>query len=170
MLVWIGLTGALLGATPDPGLLLDLDREHFELRARDLRDGSAGPSIRVALGSPANATPSGSFPLFWVVRNPSWQPGERARAAGAEPLPASDSGPLGVAKLPFARGGIALHGGADPRLLGKPVSLGCVRSADRDLLALLDWLEARGAMGAREPRPNGEIHQPFQRPARITVH
>jgi hypothetical protein len=53
---------------------------------------------------------------------------------------------MGIAKIPFAEdGAVALHGGVEPLLLGKPVSLGCVRMTDRDLRSLLDWLEQRGA-------------------------
>jgi hypothetical protein len=63
-----------------------------------------------------------------------------------------------------------LHGGADPLLLGKPVSLGCVRARDRDLLILLDWLEQRGALG-RSPgaRAGHEVHQALRRPTLIVV-
>jgi lipoprotein-anchoring transpeptidase ErfK/SrfK len=61
-----------------------------------------------------------------VVRNPGWSPGAIARSVGAHELPPSADGPLGAGKIPFAeRGEIALHGGANPLLLGKPVSLGC---------------------------------------------
>jgi hypothetical protein len=169
---WILLLGALLlGSAPaDPGLLLELDREAFEIRARDLRDQSEGPRFRVALGSPAHPTPSGEFRLRGVLHNPEWKPGPDARAAGARAEPASSRGPLGVAKIPFAEGGsIALHGGAHPRLLGKPISLGCVRSADADLLALLAWLESRDALSPPRERANGERQQAFRRPARIRV-
>jgi hypothetical protein len=161
--------GALVGAAGDPGILLELDRERFEVRARDLRDASEGPSLRVVIGSPAHPTPAGSFPLYRVVRNPRWTPGEIARHRGAREVPASSDGPLGVAKLSFGPEGVALHGGARPLLIGKPVSLGCVRALDADLLALLDWLEAAGALGAPSEAEDGERHQSFRRPARIVV-
>lgn len=120
------------------------------MESRDLRDGSAGPSFRVVLGSPSHPTPPGEFPVYRVVRNPGWQPGPAARAKGATEAPPSAEGPMGLAKLPFAPGGIALHGGADPLLLGKPISLGCIRARDRDLAALLGWLAERGALVRRD--------------------
>jgi hypothetical protein len=165
------LAALLLGGAPgDPGLLLELDRAAFEISVRDLRDEAMGPRFRVALGSPSHATPAGEFPLYQVLRSPEWKPGPDARAAGAEIEPASTWGPLGVAKIPFAEGGsIALHGGAHPRLLGKPISLGCVRAADADLLALLAWLESRDALSPPLERANGERRQAFRRPARIRV-
>lgn len=155
---------------PDPGILLELDREHFALAARDLRDGADGPALRVALGSPAHPTPAGEFPLHRVLRNPAWKPGTEARARGARPIPASTDGPLGAAKIPFEPvEGIALHGGADPRLVGKPVSLGCVRATDAGLLALLAWLETRDALSAEVALATGERRQRFVRPARLVV-
>jgi hypothetical protein len=154
----------------DPGLLLELDRNTYELRARDLATGVEGPPLRVVLGSPAHPTPSGVFPLRIVVRNPGWNPGEVARASGALPVPPSSGGPLGIGKIPFAEGGeIALHGGADPLLLGKPVSLGCARATDDDLLRLIVWLEERRALARPQELASGEFHQHFRRPARVRV-
>lgn len=160
----------LLAGSRDPGLVIELDREAFSLVARDLAANAEGPQLRVVLGSPAHPTPAGAFPLRQVVRNPGWRPGRIARAWGARPAPPSAHGPLGVGKIPFAEGGeIALHGGADPLLLGKPVSLGCVRATDRDLLALIAWLEERGALGPPVRTASGELHQRFRRPARVEV-
>jgi hypothetical protein len=135
------LTPLLLAGARERGVVLELDREHFSLTARDLDHQLDGPTLRVVLGSPAHPTPSGEFPVWTAVRNPGWWPGPFARALGAEPEPPSDRGPLGAGKIPFAKDGrIALHGGAHPLLLGKPVSLGCVRALDAD---------ARLARGAR---------------------
>jgi hypothetical protein len=103
------------------------------------------------------------------VRNPGWKPGETARRLGAHSIKPSTSGPLGVAKIAFGRDGIALHGGADPLLLGKPVSLGCVRALDEELLTLLDWLDEQGGLLRGREQPGGEVHQGFRRPTRIRV-
>jgi hypothetical protein len=174
MRVWrrsllFALLPLLLAGSGDPGLLLELDRDTFELTARDLRAHLEGPTLRVVTGSPAHPTPTGDFPIYGVVRNPGWTPGETARELGARPIPPSDHGPLGVAKITFAREGVALHGGADPLLLGKPVSLGCVRTLDDEFLGLLDWLAERGGLQAVQPQPDGEQLQSFRRPARIVV-
>ncbi len=159
------------GAGPsDPGVVLQVDRNEFALQARDLRGPEIGPRLVVALGSPANPTPRGVFRLDRVVRNPAWFPGNQAREAGARPLPASPHGPLGVAKIPFAEGGaLALHGGAHPLVLGKPVSLGCVRSADDALLGLIAWLDTRDALAEVGPSQQGEFERRFRRPVRLVV-
>lgn len=152
----------------DPGVVLELDRDGYVVVARDLRTGIAGPPVRVALGSPAQPTPAGSFVLREVVRNPDWDPGPTARAAGARYEPPSEDGTLGAAKIPFS-GAYALHGGGSALLLGKPITLGCLRSADPELLALLDWLDARGALGRSRPVDSGELRQHFIRPARLVI-
>ncbi len=160
----------LLGSGRDPGILLELDRARFELTAHDLRGEADGPRIPVVLGSPLHPTPAGEFSLSQVIETPEWRPGPEARASGARPVAASSQGPLGVAKIPFAPGGFALHGGAHPLLLGKHVSLGCVRTDDVDLLDLIDWLGAHGALGRSRERPNGEAHRAFLRPVQLRIH
>ncbi len=157
-------------ASADPGLLLELDREHYRVMVRDLRSGEAGPTIPVVLGSPASPTPSGSYPLSWVILRPSWHPAPDAMQAGAQPEAASLTTPMGAAKIPFAENGsVALHGGGDPRLMGKAVSAGCVRAGDGDLLRVIAWLDQRDALGAPRSRDDHEIHRPFKRPARMLV-
>lgn len=161
---------AAASARAEPGLVLELDRSRYRLVARDLRDGTEGPTLAVTIGSPAHPTPAGDFPLHQVVLRPAWTPTPRLERKGALPEPASDDGPMGIAKLPFAEGGaVALHGGATPLVLGKPVSNGCVRALDADLLALVAWLDARGALDPEEARGNGERARRFVRPARIAV-
>jgi hypothetical protein len=177
-LIWAGAVASGLGwagsgagsAASDPGVLLELDRERYELNVRDLHSGESGPPIRVALGSPAHATPAGSYPVTRVIFYPAWQPNPEVQAAGSEPLPPSLDGPMGVAKLPFADlGSVALHGGGDPLLLGKLVSGGCVRARDADLLRVIAWLYLRRALGPAEPQKDGEVIRFFQRPVRMQV-
>jgi hypothetical protein len=158
-------------AGEDPGLVIELDRGAYKGRVRDERSGEQGPEFSIALGSPARPTPDGQFPIAWVILQPSWHPSPGAWAAGARPEPSSLSTPMGVAKIPFTSGGsIALHGAGDERLLGQPVSGGCVRAADGDLLRMLAWLDLQGALGAPFERKDGEIHRPLRRPTRLIVH
>ena len=170
LLMLAPLVPLLVAGSPDPGIVLELDRENFSLRARDLGADLDGPVLQVALGSPAHPTPTGAYPLYAVVLNPGWAPGAFAASQGARAVLPSPNGPLGVGKIPFAeRGEIAVHGGADPLLVGKRVSLGCVRTLDDEFLALVAWLEERGALAGRHPNGDGEIEQFFRRPARVIV-
>jgi hypothetical protein len=157
-------------ANDDPGLVIELDRHHYRATARDLRSGEAGPSVPIVLGSPAHPTPGGSHRFAWVILRPSWHPSSALLDVGVTRLPASIDSPMGVAKIPFAdHGSIALHGGGDRRLMGMPVSGGCVRTADADLLRLIAWLELQGGLAPPTPRANGEIHRAVVRPARIEI-
>jgi hypothetical protein len=170
-LLSVGLVGVRdVWGENDPGLVMELDQEHYRVSVRDERTGEVGPLLQVVLGSPANPTPTGSYPVSWVILRPSWHPGAGALEAGARPEPSSLTTPMGVLKIPFARGGsIALHGGGDRRLLGRPISGGCVRAGDADLLRMVAWLDLRGALGIPELREDGEIHRPFHRPMRMIV-
>jgi hypothetical protein len=170
LLACVGL-GPTARAGDDPGLILELDRERFEVSSRDARSGEAGPRIRIVLGSPAHDTPDGDYPVGRVILNPSWHPSNEALAAGAVPTPPSLDSPMGAAKIPFAEtGSIALHGGGDPLVLGKPISNGCVRARDGDLLRIVAWMLERGALGPAEPQADGEVHRSFTRPVRLRVH
>lgn len=155
----------------DPGFELDLDTTRNELRARDVRSGELGPVLRVAIGSPAHPTPMGRFRMGRVIFRPTWQPGGFALDAGAEREAASIDSPMGVAKIPFANNGaIALHGGGDPDVLGKPVSGGCVRMADADLLRLIAWFELQGALAPPRSEASGEVIRDLWRTVRFRVH
>ena len=159
----------LVGATRDPGVRVRVDLTRFELVATDARRPDETLTLPIATGSPAHPSPAGTYRPRVVVRNPAWHPGEQARAWGAEPMEAGADTPMGVAKIPLRADGFALHGGANPILVGKPVSLGCVRLSDRDMLALLDWLDRGGALAKEKPAANGEIVQPLRRPVAFEV-
>ena len=156
-----------LGAS-DPGILLELDRESYRLLARDLATGEDGPAIYVAIGSPAYPTPLGEYRLHTVIHNPDWEPGETARRYGAQPIPASADGPLGIAKIPFS-GAYALHGGGSRFTVGMPVSLGCLRATDESLASLIAWLNGLGALSAISETEGGERPQSFRRPTRLRI-
>ncbi len=160
---------ATLGGGPDPGLLLEVDLAAFRLAARDLGDAAAGPTLRVAVGSPSHPTPRGEFSPRRVVLNPRWTPGPHARSLGARPLPPSSDGPLGAGKMPLEHGAIQIHAGAEPLELGKPTSLGCVAVADESWHALVSWIEERGGLHPWRRRPEGDAVGEFHRPVRVVV-
>jgi len=159
----------LTGSARDPGVRVRLDLERFQLVAVDGRRPGDELVLPIATGSPAHPSPPGHYAPHEVVRNPGWKPGAQARAWGAQPIDPSAAGPMGVAKIPLRGDGFALHGGANPLVVGKPVSLGCVRLSDPDMLAFLDWLDRAGALAAPHSSANGEIHQPLRRPVAFDV-
>jgi lipoprotein-anchoring transpeptidase ErfK/SrfK len=151
-------------------IVIEIESSTFEMRVLDKRDGELGPTIRVALGSPGQSTPTGTFPLERIILSPSWRPGVMAKLTGAEAESASLNTPMGAVKIPFAsNGAIAVHGGGDARVLGKRISGGCVRATDADLLRLIAWLDGRDALSAATEAQNGEIHREFRRSIQIVV-
>lgn len=165
-----GAAGDPTTSTSDPGLELVLALSRNELMSKDLRSGEEGPTLLVAVGSPAHPTPRGSFRLGRVIFRPGWRPGLAASEAGARARRSSVNSPMGVAKLPFAENGaIALHGGGEPGVLGKPVSSGCVRAADADLLRLLAWLDLRRGLAPPESRGSGEVVRDLWRPTYLLI-
>ena len=172
----VGALLVMLGTAPaaaseqDPGFALHLDLSRNRLTIRDRATGEEGPVLRVAVGSPAHPTPRGRFRLGRVILRPGWRPGVAARDAGAQAAAPSITSPMGVAKLPFAENGaIALHGGGVPGLLGKPVSSGCVRASDADLLRLLLWLDLQRGLAPPAASTSGEVVRDLWRPTRLTV-
>gem|GEM_PF-4386515 len=151
-------------------IVIEIESSTFEMRVLDKRDGEFGPTIRVALGSPGQSTPTGAFPLERIILSPSWRPGVIAKLTGAEAESASLNTPMGAVKIPFASNGvIAVHGGGDERALGKRISAGCVRATDADLLRVIAWLDGRDALMAATEVQNGEIHREFRRSIQIVV-
>jgi lipoprotein-anchoring transpeptidase ErfK/SrfK len=104
-----------------------------DLRARRLRafvDGRVRLSVRVAVGAPASPTPRGRFFLR-----------ERVRVIDGATSP---YGPLALGLSAFSRyrtdwlggGQVAIHGTNEPKLIGRPVSNGCIRLRNTDVLRL----------------------------------
>jgi L,D-transpeptidase catalytic domain len=159
----------LCGTRSDPGVLIEVDLVRFSLETRDLSADTAGPALRVAIGSPTHPTPTGEFRPRRVVRNPGWLPGPHARRLGARARRPSSDGPLGVGKIPLEVGAIQIHGGADALELGKPVSLGCVTLRDEGWLELVDWLRSRNSLGPWHKTRMGNAVSSFRRPIRVVV-
>jgi len=162
-------TLALCAAAPDPGVHVRVDLERFELVAVDARRPDDSLVLPIATGSPTHPSPPGQYKAREVVRNPGWKPGAQARARGAVPIDPSGDGPMGIAKIPLTGDGFAVHGGANPLVVGKQISLGCVRLSDPDMLSLLDWLERAGALAPAGAHWNGELHQALRRPVAFDV-
>ncbi len=147
-----------------------MSRARFELHAVDRLHGLPGPALTVSVGSPANPTPSGEYAVRRVVENPSWTPGPKARLGGAVFMEPGEETPMGVAKLPFSDdGSLAIHGGGAELVLGKPITLGCVRAGDPGMLALLEWLEARGAIAPARGSAKGERRRRMLRPMVVRI-
>jgi L,D-transpeptidase ErfK/SrfK len=93
-------------------------------------------SYRLAIGQPHWETPSGTFRVRQMVKNPTWQ-----HPLTDEVFPPGDANPLGDRWVGFAADEqmkLGFHGTKDEHLIGKAVSHGCLRMRNRDVRSLFD--------------------------------
>jgi lipoprotein-anchoring transpeptidase ErfK/SrfK len=82
----------------------------------------------VATGQPIYPTPTGSFKIIVMERNPWWYPPPDAPwAKGAKPIPPGPGNPLGTRWMGLSAPGVGIHGTPDPASLGYSASHGCIR-------------------------------------------
>ncbi|HKJ71846.1 MAG TPA: L,D-transpeptidase [Gammaproteobacteria bacterium] len=132
----------LLLATPAAAsaLRVEINLPAFRLR---LYDGAELVMERpVTVGRPGTPTPVGSWRVRRLVWNPRWMPPPSMDAGRARPMSPGPDNPMGAVKLPLT-GAVYLHGTERTADLGRAVSHGCVRLANRDARALAEYLQRR---------------------------
>lgn len=95
-------------------------------------------SYPVAIGQAGWETPTGSFQVLEMQRDPKWQ-----HPITGEVVPVSPANPLGKRWIGFLHEGrahIGFHGTNQEELIGQAVSHGCVRMRNRDVVALYDQI------------------------------
>ena len=88
-------------------------------------------SYPVAIGQPGWETPIGTFSVFQKYQNPVWQ-----HPITGEKVLSGKRNPLGKWWIGFGSVGsllIGFHGTNDERLVGQPVSHGCLRMRNSDI-------------------------------------
>jgi hypothetical protein len=84
--------------------------------------------FEVATGQAVYPTPTGSFDIVDMQRNPWWFPPPDAPwAKGAQPIPPGPGNPLGTRWMGLSAPGVGIHGTPDPASLGYSASHGCIR-------------------------------------------
>jgi lipoprotein-anchoring transpeptidase ErfK/SrfK len=102
------------------------------------RDQQVVSSYPVAIGQAGWETPSGSFQVLEMQRDPKWQ-----HPITGEVIPVGAANPLGKRWIGFLYEGlthIGFHGTNQEELIGQAVSHGCVRMRNRDVVALYDQI------------------------------
>lgn len=90
----------------------------------------------IAVGQSGWETPTGTFKVLKKQRNPVWR-----QPITGDAIPTGPQNPLGDRWIGFWSDGhhqIGFHGTNDERLVGKPVSHGCLRMRNRDIRALFE--------------------------------
>jgi lipoprotein-anchoring transpeptidase ErfK/SrfK len=111
---------------------VDLSTRRLVVRA----DGREVGSYEVAIGKEGHPTPTGTYKLSRVVWNPSWVPPDEKWADTATAKEPGERGnPMGRVKI-FFEDQLYIHGTADRESLGEPVSHGCIRMTNTDVMQL----------------------------------
>lgn len=91
-------------------------------------------TYRVAVGQPGWETPTGTFKVIQMQRNPVWK-----QPITGELIPTGPKNPLGDRWISFWSDGqhqIGFHGTNDEKLVGQAISHGCLRMRNADIRAL----------------------------------
>lgn len=138
--------------TPQPYLVVNTTENRFKLynRGKIIREGmcSTGSYILLDAGDEKKwkfETPKGLFRIQGKTESPVWKKPDWAFIEEGLPVPSSSShlryeyGVLGDYALSIGNGYL-IHGTLYKRLLGMPVTHGCVRMDDEDLEAVFNTL------------------------------
>lgn len=96
-------------------------------------------SFPVAIGRAGWETPTGSYKVLQMMRNPAWQ-----HPFTGEVIPPGADNPLGTRWIGFWTDGtnyIGFHGTPNTESVGTPASHGCIRMYDRDAVKLFELVE-----------------------------
>jgi lipoprotein-anchoring transpeptidase ErfK/SrfK len=128
----VSITDATALAKNGVKLIVDLsDRQVYVYREQQLVT-----SYPIAIGQAGWETPSGSFQVLEMQRNPKWQ-----HPITGEVVPAGADNPLGQRWIGFLYAGrthIGFHGTNQEDLIGQAVSHGCIRMRNQDVMALYE--------------------------------
>ncbi|HEY9643299.1 MAG TPA: L,D-transpeptidase [Coleofasciculaceae cyanobacterium] len=96
-------------------------------------------SFPVAIGRAGWETPTGSYHILQMLRNPAWQ-----HPFTGEVIPPGADNPLGSRWIGFWTDGtnfIGFHGTPNAESVGRPASHGCIRMYDRDVTELFNMVK-----------------------------
>lgn len=124
---------------PDPmayvRLVIDLGDRRVYVYNRD----QLKTAFPVAIGRAGWETPTGSYEVMQMIRNPAWE-----HPFTGEVVPPGIDNPLGSRWIGFWTDGtnfIGFHGTPNAESVGRPASHGCIRMYDRDVTKLFEMVE-----------------------------
>ena len=98
-----------------------------DLRLYLYRGDTLVRSYPVATGQPSYPTPTGTFVVTSMQKNPTWYPPNSDWAKDAEPIPPGIDNPLGTRWIGTSAPGVGIHGTPDDASIGTYASHGCIR-------------------------------------------
>jgi lipoprotein-anchoring transpeptidase ErfK/SrfK len=97
----------------------------------------------VATGQSVYPTPTGTFNIVDMQRNPWWRPPDSPWAQGLKPIPPGPGNPLGTRWMGLSAPGVGIHGTPDDASIGYSASHGCIRMHIPDA----EWLFTHVELG-----------------------
>ena len=97
----------------------------------------------VATGQSSYPTPTGSFEIATLQRNPWWYPPPSPWAKDEDPVPPGPGNPLGTRWMGLSEPYVGIHGTPDAASIGYSASHGCIRMHIPDA----EWLFERVKVG-----------------------
>lgn len=95
------------------------------MQLRLYRNKELEKSYRIAVGKPSTPSPTGSFRLATLVKDPAWYGKKRVVMAGA-------GNPVGSRWMGLSEKGYGIHGTNAPKSIGRAASHGCIRMKNAD--------------------------------------
>jgi lipoprotein-anchoring transpeptidase ErfK/SrfK len=120
------VTGVVDEATRH-GLLGRIVVNITQRKLRLIRAGKVVRTYRVAVGMPAHPTPTGTFEIVKMEKDPTWSPPDSPWAEGLGPIPPGPGNPLGTRWIGTSSPAIGIHGTYDDASIGTAASHGCIR-------------------------------------------
>ena len=92
----------------------------------------------VAVGQPRYPTPTGTYKIIQMTKNPKWLPPNSDWAKNATPAPPGPNNPLGTRWMGTSASGIGIHGvpASENSSIGTYASHGCIRMYNWDAVQL----------------------------------
>ncbi len=113
-----------------------VDLSEFSLRL--IRDGRVVKKYRVAIGAPGYPTPTGTFEVIDMQKNPAWFPPDSPWARGLGVIPPGPGNPLGTRWIGTSAPAIGIHGTYADYSIGTAASHGCMRMHIPEVEALYE--------------------------------
>ena len=94
----------------------------------------------MATGQPAYPTPTGTYSIVNMQKDPTWLPPNSDWAKDAQPIPPGTENPLGTRWMGTSAPGVGMHGvpPSEDGSIGTYASHGCIRMHNWDAVDLFD--------------------------------
>jgi len=129
-----GLVGTNMLTALSGQIIVDIG----SLRLYLYQDGHLVKSYPVATGQPAWPTPTGTYSIVTMQKDPTWLPPNSDWAKNATPIPPGTANPLGTRWMGTSAPGVGMHGvpPSEDSSIGTYASHGCIRMHNWDAVDL----------------------------------